>query len=279
MKLWHAVTATLLVAVPAAAQDTQLASLYDKWQVTTSLTSVILNSDIRIDATDGSFGTTIDAEDDLGLQTVKLQPRFDGRLRLGRRHEIEAGYQFARRSGDNTLQRDLSFADTTFYAGADIHALMNSDLLFVNYRYALVAKERTQFGVGVGLGALFFKTDLEALGTGSQEVDYSATVKATPPVGSLGLFGRFLMGTRWMSEADVRFVTLKIDRFDVRYWEANGGVRYFFSKKWGTELGYGLDAVTVDVDPRTKRSGDEGRFGGQIKFSLQNARLGVVFVP
>ena len=270
----------LILAVPAAAQETQLASLYDKYQLTTSLTSVILNADIRVDSKDGSIGTTIDAEDDLGLAQVKVQPRFAGRMRLGRRHEIEAGYQFARRTSDKTLERTLEFGDTTFDAGLNIKGELNTDLLFINYRYAFMAKERTQVGVGVGLGALFLKTGIDALASaGSNQVTYSSGGSVTGPLGSIGLYGRFLISNRWQAEADARFVKIKIDRFHARYLEGSGAGRYFFSRKWGAELGYGFDAVKVDIDPRTRKTGESGIFSGQIKFSLQNVRLGVVFIP
>lgn len=284
MNAWRgwvvAVMATIVATAPVAAQETQLASLYNKYELLTSLTSVILNADIRVDSENGSFGTTIDAEDDLGLAQVKLQPRFAGRIRLGRKHEIEAGYQFARRTAEKSLERTLEFADTSFDAGVNIKGEMNTDLMFLNYRYAFIAKDRTQVGAGLGLGALFFKTGIDALASaGSKQVTYSASTDVTAPLGSIGLYGRFLMGSRWASEVDLRWVKLKVDRFHIRYIEANGDFRYFLSRKWGVEAGYGIDAVKVDIDPRTRKTGESGIFEGQVKFSLQNVRIGVIFVP
>jgi hypothetical protein len=278
--------ACLLAAVPASAQPSdstkahaapagQLVSLYNKWEISPSLTSVILNTDLRVDASNGDFGTTIDAEDDLGLATVKLQPRIDARLRLGRRHELEGGFQFAQRTGETVLQRDIEFADTSFAAGANLNTVLNTNLLFLNYRYAIIAKDRTQAGVGVGLGALFFSTELDA---GGNSVSYSASKSLTPPVGSLGVYGRFLMSSRWSAETDVRVVKLQIDRFHVRYLEANLAGRYFLSRNLGLELGGGLDAVHVDVDPRFNVGDAEYGPSSEIKFSLTHVRLGVVSI-
>lgn len=282
--------AWLLAAVPAGAQPPdstkthaapadQLMSLYNKWEISPSFTSVILNTDIRVDASNGDFGTTIDAEDDLGLATVKLQPRIDARLRLGRKHELEGGFQFAQRTGETVLQRDIDFADTTFVAGANLNTTLNTNLLFLNYRYAIVAQDRTQAGVGVGLGALFFNTELDALSAGGSSVSYSASKSLTPPVGSLGLYGRFLMGSRWSAESDVRLIGLRIDRFDIRYLEANLAGRYALSRKVQLELGGGLDAVNVDVDPRLNVGDEEYGPSSEVKFSLSNVRLGVVYIP
>ena len=282
--------ASHLVAVPAGAQPPdstkthaapagQLASLYNKWEISPSLTSVILNTDLRVDASNGDFGTTIDAEDDLGLATVKLQPRIDARLRLGHKHELEGGFQFAQRTGETVLQRDIDFADTTFAAGATLNSTLNTNLLFLNYRYAIIAKDRTQAGVGVGLGVLFFSTELDALPSSGNSSSHSASKSLTPPVGSLGLYGRFLMGTRWSAETDARLVKLRIDRFHIRCLEANLAGRYFLSRKVGLELGGGLDAVKVDVDPRFNVGDADYGPSSEVKFSLTNVRLGVVYIP
>lgn len=278
---------SLLVAFPAIAQPSdstktqsagQVLSLYNKWEISPSLTSVILNSTLRIDASNGDQGTTIDAEDDLGLATVKLQPRIDARLRLGRKHELEAGFQFAQRTGEVTPERDIEFADTTFHVGVPLNSTLNTNLLFLNYRYAIIADERTQAGVGVGLGALFFSTQLEEASS-STSATYSASKSLTPPVGSVGLYGRFLIGSRWSAETDARLVKLRIDRYDVRYIEANLAGRYFHSRKVGLELGAGLDAVKVDVDPRFHVGDADYGPSSKVEFSLTNVRLGVVYVP
>ena len=278
---------SLLFAAPAVAQPPdstkthaapagQLMSLYNKWEVSPSLTSVILNTILRVDASNGDQGTTIDAEDDLGLATVKLQPRIDARLRLGRKHELEGGFQFAQRTGEVVPERDIEFADTTFHVGVALNSSLNTNLLFLNYRYAIIAKDRTQAGVGVGLGALFFSSELASR---DNSAGYSASKSLTPPVGSVGLYGRFLIGSRWSAETDVRLVKLQVDRYDVRYLEANLAGRYFHSRKVGLELGAGLDAVKVDVDPRFNVGDTNYGPSSKVEFSLTNVRLGVVYVP
>jgi hypothetical protein len=258
----------------------QLPSLYNKWEISPTAAAVILGADIRIDASNGGFGTTINAQDDLGLAKTKMQPRIDARLRFGRKHELEGGFQFSERSGAKTTQRQLNFADTTFNVGASLDSKLTTNLLFLNYRYAIIAKDRTQAGVGVGLGALFFKTKLDvAANAGGGGVGYSASKSVTAPVGSLGLYGRYLIGSRWSAETDARLVKLRVDRFHIRYAELNAAGRYWFSRKWGAELGGSGDWVKVQADPRF-RVGD-ANYGPSydIKFSLANVRIGAVFVP
>ena len=271
-----------LGALPVAAQNAkQKQNLYDKFQLTLSVTGVILNSDIRVDGSGGS-GTDLDVEDDLGLEKTKIQPRFSLRWRPGRRHELEGGYQWARRNADKRLSRDIEFGDSSFTAGADIHSTFNTDLAFLTYRFAFMAKERTQIGAALGLGVLFLDVGVAALGTGTgpgagRSFDVSKSVKG--PLGSLGLYGRFLAGDSWQFEADFRALKISIDRFHPRVLEAGGAARYYFSQKFGLELGYAASGIRVVVDPKTFENGSEGIVSGEIKYSLQSIRLGAVFVP
>ena len=80
--IYVVVVAAILAAAPAVAQESRT-SLYNKFEFSPSLTSVILNSNIRVDSEDGSVGTDVDAEDDLGLEKVKWEPRFALRWRPG----------------------------------------------------------------------------------------------------------------------------------------------------------------------------------------------------
>jgi len=273
--IYVVVVAAILAAAPAAAQETRT-NLYNKFEFSPSLSSVILNSNIRVDSEDGSVGTDVDAEDDLGLETVKWEPRFALRWRPGKRHEIEVGYQFARRDAEKTIERDINFADTTFTAGLSLHTSLKTDLAFLNYRFAIITKDGVQAGVALGTGALLLDAGLEALASaGSEQVDYSSSSKITVPLGSLGAYGRFLIGDAFTAEVDARIVKLKVSRFDVQYTELNAAGRYFFSHSVGIELGAGADAVKVDIDPK-----EDGvvKPSGRIKYSLSNVRLGLVLV-
>ena len=264
----------LLAAARLAAQSPQ-AHLYDRLQVSASASAVILNSNIRVDGSNG-MGTDIDAEDDLGLSTNKIEPRFAVRWRPGHRHEFEVGYQFARRSSTRMLDRDITFGDSTYHVGADVGTKLNSDQAFFVYRFAFLAKPRTQVGLSVGLGALFLNAAIDALGSGGA-VQYSQSQDVTGPVGSIGLYGRFLSGDRWSWEAEARYVRVSIDRFDARVGEGGGAIRYAAWSHVTFEGGYGLTAIKVDIAPTT--SSGSGSRSGRIKYSLQNVRLGLVFIP
>jgi len=273
----------VLVSLLFAALATPLAGqavrnhLYDKFQFGAAFTDVILGSTIRVNGPQGE-GTDVDAEDDLGLSKNKFEPRFDVRWRPGRRHELELGYQFARRSGDRTLQKDIEFGDSTFETHTTVRSKLNTDQAFLTYRFAFTAREKTQIGVGVGLGALFFDTGIDALAsaTGGGKTDSvfkSASSSLVGPTASLGVYGRFLLGKAWYLEADLRGVKVAIDRFDAKVVEGGVGARYFVSSRVGIEGGYGISSITVDIAQKSSGVSASGKIG----YSIQHLRLGVVY--
>lgn len=270
--------AALLAAAPLAAQDPPpgpRATLYDRLQVSGSLATVLLNTNIRVDPSSGT-GTDIDAEDDLGLDRSKFEPRFAARWRPGRRHELEVGYQFARRGSTRVLERDITFGDSTYQAGATVATGLNTDEAFLIYRFAFHARPRREIGLSLGLGALFLDAELSALGSGGN-VQFTQSNKLTGPLGSLGLYGRFLTGDRWWIEGEARYVQVSIDRFTARVAGGGAAVRYAAFSKVLLEAGYGLTGVQVDIAAST--SSGSGSRAGRIKYTLQNVRLGAVFVP
>lgn len=260
-----------MVATPAAQAQTSLGRLYDKWQLDLSGAVVIMGTTIRVDGAEGE-GTDVKS-DDLGLPGSRFMPRASVRWRPGHRHELELGYQFARRSAERTLDRQIVFADSTYDVGLDTKSKFRTDQAFLTYRYAISAKERTQWGLGVGVGILPFKFELDALGTaGSDSVTRSATRSILGPTASIGGYGRFLLGERWYLEADLRYIAIKIDRIKPSVVEGNLAGRYFLSNRLAAELGYGISSIRITVDPRSNGEG----FSGKIKYPLQNVRLGIV---
>jgi hypothetical protein len=264
-----------LTAAPALQAQSSVGNLYDKWQIDLSGAMVIMGSTIRVDGANGE-GTDVDS-DVLGLSKSRLEPRLSVRWRPGHKHELELGYQFARRDAEKTLDREVVFNDSTYDVGANIKTNFRTDQAFLTYRYALKAAERSQLGLGVGIGLLPFKFEIDALGNvnGGEDVTSSGEKTFLGPTASVGGYGRWLLGERWYVETDRRGIKIKIDRLHASVVEANLGGRYFISPKFAADLGYGISSIRLEVDPRDSGKG----FTGKIKYPLQHVRLGMVFTP
>ena len=73
------------------------------------------NTELEVGSEDGSFGTTVDLEDDLGFKTTTTS--FVGNLqwRASRRSKFDLNYFQINRKSTHTLTKDIEFKDTTFH--------------------------------------------------------------------------------------------------------------------------------------------------------------------
>jgi hypothetical protein len=268
-----------LLLLPARAHAQGRNHLYDKFQLSGSGTLMIYNTTLRIDPENGD-GTTIDAERLLGLDPVNVQPRLAGRLRMGRRHELELGFQMARRSADKQLSQEIIIEDDTIGLGADIKARLNTSQAFLNYRYAFTAKENTQIGLAVGLGGILLDEAITVLAGGSVngEVVTGEFVQEESfigPTASIGLYGRFRIGDKWFLETDARALYVSVSNITARVIEGGVAFRYFLSPSFGAELGYALGSYKVTLD----RDGDLIDLSGQVGYDAQGIRVGFIWTP
>jgi hypothetical protein len=277
----RAVAVTLVVgglaAQPLVGQTPN--HIYDKFQVSVSAAGVILGTTVRLDS-DAGEGTEVDSEDDLGLERVAIRPRIGFRWRPGRRHELEASFLGVSRSAVKSLEQDITIDSVTYTAGAELDTRIGQNQLGVNYRWAIHAAERSQFGLDVGLGATFFDgkwIGRGSLSNGSGTIADSVTVEKSlvGPSLALGGFGRWRLGDRWYIEAALGGLYVPVDNIKVSILQGGGAVRYFPLEWLGTELGYSLITTRVTIDQKADPLIDLGGTG-RLKYNSQNIRLGLI---
>ena len=253
--------------------------LYDKFQFGISAADVILSSDIQINGSDGRIGTDIDLGT-LGISKNAFAPAGGIAWRPGRRHQLEMSYLYISRSGSKVLTEDIDFGDTTFTAGVSTKSRFSAPQLALTYRFAFMAKEKTQVGFQVGLGALFFSTSIDALagitggGADTATVAYSAEKSLTGPTASLGLYGMFRVGDHWYLQGNAGVLGAKVSNISATTWVGGFLAQYFFNDHWGASGGWSINGIKVSS------SGDgEGwiDLSGSIKYTFQVLRLGVVY--
>jgi hypothetical protein len=279
------VLAVLVLGVPGAlaAQDstTYRNHLYDKFQVSLDFTTVLNNSEARVDGSSGD-GTTLNFKDMLGISGSSIQPALGFAWKPGRHTELGVNYQFINQSGSRSFSDSLIIGDNTVFGQIDADTKIGSDNANLTFKYSLFAAERHNIGLELGLGAIFFDLQFDGTATGCNGPDctggsVSVHKSVIGPTGALGAFGQWRLGNRWYVGGDARGIGAKVDRFDVSIFQADAFARYYFSNRWGAGAGWYYNDVTVDVAPKggTSASSD---LAGKVKFSYSSLRLGVVFV-
>ena len=277
------VLAVLALAVPGvlSAQDSTANHLYDKFQATLDFSTVLNNSEARVDGSGGE-GTNLNFKDLLGISGSSVQPALGLAWKPGRHTELSIGYQFINQSGTRSFSDSLVIGDNTVFGDIDANTKISSDNANLAFKYAILAKEKYIAGVEIGLGAIFFDLQLDATatgcagpdcGTGSVSIDRSLTV----PTGALGVFGQWRLGDSWYVGGDARGIGGKVDRYDVSIFQADLFARYYFSDRWGAGAGWYYNDVTVDVAAKSDGSSDNDLdLGGKVSFNYTSLRLGVI---
>lgn len=284
--LVRSVLVVLALGLPraAGAQDASgiRNHLYDKWQVGVAFTTVLNNSDVRVDGTGGEIGTNINFKDVLGLSESSIEPALMVAWKPGRKTELDVGYQFINQSGSRAFTDSLVIGDNEFFGDIDLNTKLSSDNATLQFKYSLFAKERHNIGLAVGLGAIFFQLEMDGSASGcvgdacDSTGALSLTEKLTGPTASLGAFGQWRLGDRWYVGGDVRGLGARVDRFDVSIFEADANVRYYLSNRWGVGLGWFYTNVTVDVGAKSDNAVVEDLVGS-LAYDYTSLRLGAVY--
>lgn len=281
---WSFALAMLVLALPraASAQDATAITnhLYDKFQAALDFTTVLNNSDARVDGSNGEIGTNLNFKDLLGISGSSIQPAIGLAWKPGRHTELDLGYQFINQSGTRSFSDSLVIGDNTVTGQIDANTKVSSNNANLAFKYSIFAAERHNIGLEIGLGAIFFDFKFDATadgcagpdcGSGSVSVDKSVTV----PTGAVGAFGQWRLGDRWYVGGDARGIGGRVDRYDVSIFQADAFAKYYFSNRWGAALGWYYNDVTVDVAAKGGSS-TTSDLAGKISFNYTSLRLGVI---
>lgn len=189
-------------------------------------------------------GTTIDVEDDLGLQGPETLFEVVGHVRLGRVGRLWAGYWGGAFEGDETLARTIVFENRTYVVTTRVRSKARLDVGSLAYE-APVAEWAAGPGgdvdVGVLLGAEWGRLEVSV----ESDLQRAAEVYAAP----LPFLGLRAAGRPWpwlQLEGEGRAGAFSYDELTARYAEARGELTVRPGSGLSAGLGYRYVRVHVD---------------------------------
>jgi outer membrane scaffolding protein for murein synthesis (MipA/OmpV family) len=201
-----------------------------------------IDTKIIRDASDGQPGDEIDLEDFLGVADRQTVLEFESLFRVGFFHRLEVGYFELWRHSQITLERDVTFGDTTFTAGTDVQTSMGIEVLRAGYSYSLMRDQQKELGVTAGISRSQFETGLSEVGGGQSERQ-----QVNVPLPTLGIFGSVALGTTWRLSADIDFFVLDFDRYDGFMTYANLALERKFGNVFGAGIGYNFYGTRLEA--------------------------------
>lgn len=243
--LWALVVASTASALAQEAAPETRPDLVERTSHKFSLRGGLLFTEhrtvARVDAEAAGPGTTVDVERELGLDEWTRDLRFDATLRLGRRHQVQAGYLALSRHGSTTLVERIRWGDAVFEVDVDVESVIDVTLIPVAWRYAVFLGERFDLGLSAGVFAVFADAGVSAPVAGVAErgsADFPLPVVGVDGIVELGR-GLFLTG-------GARYFALEIDDIEGSWREFRSAVEFFPLKRFGVGLGHRFISLEAD---------------------------------
>lgn len=206
----------------------------------------ISDTELEVGSEDGSFGTTIDLEDDLGFEQTTFS--FVGNLqwRASRRSRFDLNYFQINRKSTYTLAKDIEFKDTTFPVNSTVKATSNSAIVQFSYGYALFLNPRFEAGVAIGAHIVGSKVGMGISNSGgstNKETDYDLTA----PLPDIGIWGGYGIAEHWWLSGAINYLSLTVGDVEGRILSYNAGFNFDISKNFSASLIYTGLNFKVDV--------------------------------
>ncbi|MNF24836.1 hypothetical protein D3C85_365990 [compost metagenome] len=211
----------------------------------------INNTEIRVGNSDGSIGTSIDLEDDLGFteSTASFLASFE--WRVSRRSRFNLEYFYLNRDATKTIDKDIEFGDEVYPVDARVSAFFDTQIIRFAYSYAILSKPKYEAGLLLGAHVLMGDMGLKVEANG-QTAEVKDDFDFTAPLPDVGIWGEFVISKRFGAYANVNYLSAKVDNVDGSIISYNVSVLYNVYKNFNLTAGYTGLSFDLDVEKENR---------------------------
>ena len=230
----------LVVPAMAAAQDDHRFSLSVGAFVTDRA------SEARVDAADGTIGTPVDLESDLGLNTSETVLRLDGYFRFNDRHRIDFSVFDLSRDATRQIDTAITWKNIVFPISATVASDLDFNVYKLAYTWSFLRREKGYMGLSGGLYVADVAVKLSAQNLAEEE---GGDVTAPLPV--IGLRGEYRFTDKWTFRASGELFGLEYEAMDGSLIDLYAGIDYRLFEH--VAIGAALNSVRLDVDVSSRK--------------------------
>lgn len=196
----------------------------------------------RVDSEVLGPGTLVDVERELGLDERTRDARIDASFRIGKRHQVQAGYVALTRRGRASLNRSIQWGDAVLSVDVEVESRVDLTLVPITYRYSVIQNDRVDLGVSAGVFALFLDAGVVA-----QAASVNERGSAEFPLPVMGADGVVALFPRLFLTGGGRYFALRVNGVDGVWREFRSSVEYFPTAGLGVGVGYRLVSLEADA--------------------------------
>ena len=241
----------LLATQSAGAQDSLVSPMEDYFRLTAGMLSISSETELRLDADDGTPGTVVSGEDDLGLRDQGEMGNVEMEFRIRERHRLRLNYFRLDRSASQTIDREIQFGDDTFDAGDLVESRLDWREFSITYGYTFLRRARYEIYGTFGLHL----AEVRAAGEVDAD-DIREEESETFPIPAIGAGTLVRISDRFHFEARADYLSVSYEDIEGMLLDLRGSVVYRFNRN----LSLGAAYVFSKREATLEEIGDSGFF-------------------
>jgi hypothetical protein len=213
-------------------------------------------------------GTTIDLEDDLGLDKNSLLPAVYAGAKLGSGFVVTGEYYSLGRDSTKTISRNITIDNVTYPVNASVTAGFDTDIYRFTVGYSFVRNDTVEVGAAIGLHLTNLNFSLSGQGSaGGAPVSSQVRKKDfLAPLPTVGLYTTIQVMPQVAINARADYLSLGIGDYDGSILNAQAMVSYRFTRNFGVGVGYRYVDYDLDVTKPSYVASFDYKFWGPSIF-------------
>lgn len=246
------VTFVLLLAASWARAQDKLGSPQDEhFRLSAGVFAADSVTEVRLDADNGSLGTEIVAEEDLGLRDHSDSGDVQVETRIRERHHVRFGYFKLDRNASQQLARQIEFGNDVYEIDDVVESSFDMRNFGITYAYDFLHVDRAAIGASFGINLVEIAATAAVPARSIREEE-----SQTGPSPVIGVHALVRITRRFHTELRAEYMQLKIDDFEGSVTGLFGAVVCRFNRNIGAGIGYRVLETEVD----STRVGETGNF-------------------
>ncbi len=207
-----------------------------------------IDSSFRVDSRSLGQGTTVDGEEDLGLDDDDRVFRAELSWRFARRHRLELGYFDLSRDAGAVTSEPIRIGNVTFPPGIEVLTDFDLRLADLSYSYSLIQNERLELAPLIGVFSLDWDVRVR-----SRTPDLQEQEGETFPLPTLGVRGTYRLTHAWRLRAGAQYFYIDYDDYEGDMFDLGAGLEWKLGRR--LSLGGGYSRLEFDIEDKSPGGG------------------------
>jgi hypothetical protein len=225
----------VLLASVAHADGDYFSPTDDRVRVTLGAMHLSSSTTMRVDSSTGVQGTTIDGENQFGLDPSDFEPRFQVMVRAGERNRLWLDYFTLDRTGSAVVAEPIVFRDVVIQPGDPLQSELDLRLLTLTYGYSFWHGEKLELAATLGISAVQIQANAKVT-TDAVHLDQSEDEAG--PIPTPGIAATWAVSKHFYFDGRVQYLSLHVKDLDGSLGMAEFDALYRFRPNVSFGLGY-----------------------------------------